>query len=163
MTTNDDVVPIPIDDLRRAFHVDGSFRDIFVADTNLTDWEHAYEYLRHLASSGIAHIASEPDPLPAVMQDIFGLRRDKGARLEVHLSKVQINCFLFSEDEIEFDVDPRELKSDADMQSVASFMRGLGSALARPVHLTEENVHQWRWLTFDPISESWTFEPEQAR
>jgi hypothetical protein len=35
-------------------------------------------------------------------------------------------------------------------------MRGLGEAVGRPIHLTEENMHDWRWLTFAPETGQWT-------
>lgn len=78
----------------------------------------------------------------------------------MHLGHVQLNCFFFGELEIEFDLSPKEVASEAEARSILSFMRGLGRVTGRQVHLTEENVHDWRWLTFDPASDGWEFKAE---
>ena len=153
-------LPLPWADLRQAFHVDGSLRDIVVVDTDLGDWERAYAYVRQLGAAADARLKSDPDPLPAYVREVFALHDEQSTRLEVHLGHVQLNCFFFGELEIEFDFSPKAIASETEARSIVSFMRGLGQATGRPVHLTEENVHEWRWLTFDPASNEWAFKPD---
>jgi hypothetical protein len=159
MSLDHDQLPVPWVDLSRAFHVDGSFRDIVIGDTDLRDWERAYEFVRSLDEEGLARLEPDPDPLPSTVSEIIALRQDRSVRLGVHLGNVLLNCFFFGELEIEFDLDPKEVASEAEALSVVSFIRRLGRATGRPAHLTEESSHDLRWLTFDPSSDSWTFEP----
>jgi len=159
MTTDEVALPVPWADLRRAFHVDGSLRDIVVVDTAVSDWERAYEYVLELGAAETARLAADPDPLPSGLPEIFARRDEQGAMLAVFLGKVQLDCFFFGETEIEFDLSPKEVGSETEARSVLSFMRGLGRAIGRPVHLTEESVHNCRWLTFDPAEDLWIFEP----
>lgn len=160
MTTDELGLPIPWADLRQAFHIDGSLRDIVVVDTDLGDWERAYGYVRQLGAAADSRLESDPDPLPGTVLEVFALHDERSTRLEVHLGQVQLNCFFFGEMEIEFDLSPKAVASEAEARSILSFMRGLGRATGRPVHLTEENVHEWRWLTFEPASNGWEFKPE---
>jgi len=137
-------------DLRRAFAQDGSLRDIVIQGATSADWARAIDYVGRLGTSGLARVESDPDPLPPSIEAIIALRQDRMVILSVFLDLVQLNCFFFGGDEIEFDLSPNEVSSEPAARSVMAFMQGLGDAVRRPVHLTEENVHNWRWLTYAP-------------
>jgi len=80
--------------------------------------------------------------------------------LGINLEEVRLNCHFFGELEIEFDVRPKDVDTEARARLLLNFMHGLGHALGRPVHLTEENIHEWRRLTFYPGTEAWTAHPD---
>lgn len=155
----DEGLPIPWKDLRRAFNFDGSLRDIVVLKADRQLWQQAIDYVRQLDRAGSVHMDESAPPLPNDVGDIFALSAQGEARLTIDLGGIRVNCFFFADDEIEFDLDPREVTSEADATSLLSFVRGLGEAAGRKVHLTEENAHEWRWLTFDPVTSAWSFDP----
>jgi hypothetical protein len=50
-----------------------------------------------------------------------------------------INCHFFTEQEIELDLDPREVNSEERLNSLFRFMKVLGKHLGKEVILTLEN------------------------
>lgn len=155
----DERLPIPWKDLRRAFNFDGSLRDIVVLEADRQLWQQTIDYVRQLNCAGSVRLDEGAPPLPDDVGNIFALSAQGEARLSIDLGRIRVNCFFFADDEIEFDLDPREVTSEEDATSLLGFMRGLGEAAGRNVHLTEENAHDWRWLTFDPATSAWSFEP----
>jgi hypothetical protein len=160
MDGRDSSLPVPWSQLQAALKPDGSLRDIVVLDTTMEDWERAYRFVRGLFTSGDARLVPDPDPLPKSILDVFALTAsDTMPKLGIHLGDVRLNCHFFGEREIEFDVWPSDVSTEARAELLLTFMDGLATAVGRPVHLTEENVHEWRWLTFDPGTGAWTTHP----
>lgn len=52
---------------------------------------------------------------------------------------MQINCYFFTEEEIEMDVDPKEISSKESYESLLSFLEWLSSSLGRNTYVTFEN------------------------
>jgi hypothetical protein len=59
----------------------------------------------------------------------------------------------FSEGEIECDIDPREVTSQADLDAVLSLMRQLGDATKKQVILTYENCSNSPLLSYLPTTQ----------
>ena len=161
MDARDANLPVPWPYLQTALRPDGSLRDIVVLDTTIDDWDRAYRFVGGLAASGEAQLVPDPGPLPETISEVFALRTgDNMPMLGINLGDVRLNCHFFGELEIEFDVRPNDVHTEARARSLLTFMHGLAQAVDRPVHLTEENVHEWRWLTFDPRTDTWTAPPD---
>ena len=156
-----DLLPVPWAELKDAFKSDGSWRDIYVLETDLLAWERVLVWLRGLAGSGVARLEYEPDPLPETVATIMERHATTGGGpLKIFASGLQINCHFFGEEEIEFDIDPREVKGPTEARVLLDLMRGLATVANGPVHLTEENLSDQRWLTYDPRSSEWQFLPK---
>ncbi len=69
--------------------------------------------------------------------------------------RLSINCHFFTTEEIEFDIDPREITGESDFQALTEFMRFVGLKLSRRVALTPEGGPDEMLLEYDPISENW--------
>ena len=132
---------------------DGAWRDIYVVGANLEDWQCLLDEL----------IASMPHDIDFYIQGnkvssapsakvIFERRHETSTLLQVTLGKVHLNCHFFCEEEIEFDLDPREMKSDEDLQAVKAFMRTLANVTNKPAILTHENDQEAVILTVQPES-----------
>jgi len=158
---NEAELPAAWSDMRDVFEVDGSLRDIVVTGTHLDDWERAYDFVRKLVADGKARLETDPHPLPALSQ-IFALRAERSVVLSMHLGSVRVNCFFFDEEEIEFDVDPRDVPAENEARVVTSFMEGLAHATERQVRLTGEGAHDRPWLWFEPSQNAWTFDSSPA-
>ena len=52
----------------------------------------------------------------------------------------QVNCHFFVEDEIEFDLDPREVTGPNQVEAIVGFMTLLGDVTGKAVTLTMENT-----------------------
>jgi hypothetical protein len=61
-----------------------------------------------------------------------------------------VNCHFFSESEIEFDIDPREVISQAELDILLIFLQQVGNAVHHPVVLTPENGPKHPIISYEP-------------
>ena len=115
----------------------------------------------------------EPAAPPQRVEAIFEAGRTQGVLLCFLVGEATMNCHFFVEDEIEFDLDPREIGGPAQAEALTGFMALLGRATAKTVVLTMENAREaviFRysvesdevvWVEADPGSspddEGWSF------
>ena len=66
-----------------------------------------------------------------------------------------MNCHFFIVDEIELDVDPREITAQSDHHALLAFVRHVALGLQKQALLTPENGEDTPFLTFDPAQDSW--------
>ena len=140
-------------------------RDVVVSDAQGSDWDLALATLRG---------ASESDDAIQIIEDIEGSAVDAFAddgvflgdgvprRVLVKLAgEADAHAHFFAVDEIEFDVDPREL-SPRSGPALLRFMEILATSTSRPCLLTPENVHHRPMLAFDPTSGAFSMFGSQA-
>lgn len=138
------------DDLKAEFTWDGGWRDICVADTSIADWAAALEMIRTAGfrlkfTNDGAESASPDDVLR-----IFSKPRETSLLLAVFVGAVQLNCYFFAESEIEFDLDPREVVGQTELDAVIAFMRKLASCTQKYALMTPENAHQAPFIRVAP-------------
>ena len=97
---------------------------------------------------------TEPTLLPQYVADVFKLRTTDTAWMKLFIGPIQVNCHFFG-NPIEFDIDPNEARTPAGATALVEFVEGLGQAVVMPVSLTEDSMHEWVWLTYDPSAEAW--------
>ena len=59
--------------------------------------------------------------------------------LKIDFNGVNFHCYFFLPDQIEFDIDPREIKTVTDFESIEKFMISISKTLKNQVTLTGEN------------------------
>ena len=130
---------------------DGSLRDIYVHHTTVADWQ----WLLDRANSLGAMYAFDGlgATLPSAI-DIFN-NRSGGHLLTLDISKVTLHCHFFVADEIEIDINPREIKSEAQHEAVLRFVAMLANALAKPASITPENSPEAPFAVFLPDAGVW--------
>jgi hypothetical protein len=97
---------------------------------------------------------NEPHALPAAIADVFRRSTSRTCFWEIQLTPtIEANCHFFTEDEIEFDLDPREILSASDLDAVCAFVQAVGRALRRPVHVCQEGDPPWPQddVRYDPM------------
>jgi hypothetical protein len=143
-------------DLKSAFAVDGSLRDLYILDTTVEDWQRLLDFL---ASSGYPTRLTEHDetaPLPRRADDIPWATEDGVAVLEVDIGGPVLLCHFFSVDEIEFDFEPGEVTSPAHLAALVVFMQRVSSKMRKPIRLSPENESEIALLEYDPRTNSMT-------
>lgn len=128
--------------LDKVFLNDGSLRDIYVLDVDLDDWQKFYEWI--YLSSWETKLYKDGLETVNEIKSVVKLFEDK----EIHSILLSIdidgaaliNCHFFSKDEMEFDVNPIEIKSLYEANAVFEFMRKLSSILGKEILLAEENI-----------------------
>lgn len=134
------------DECRTAFYVDGSLRDIYVLRTTLADWDKFLQFASTLKAlyfhDGIL------ESIPKYATGLFG-KNVHASLLHIEVESLVLNCHFFCVEEIELDIDPELLTSQADLINVLCFITRLGKALAKDVALADENAPDSIWFRYD--------------
>jgi hypothetical protein len=124
--------------------------DIYVFDTGAHDWELLLGLLRDgpfkLTFSG----DSRPCPLPSTVREIFEMKATTAVSLNIDFSGLTANCFFFTPEEIELDIDPREFRFETQLNSLSTLIAGIGDLLNKEVVLALENSPQQRVTVYSP-------------
>lgn len=152
------------DKCRADFEWDGSWRDIYVHGTCLSDWDQLLGALPswqcEIEFTGNGQSVS----LPASSEAIFAQRAEHALLLRVNAAGILLNAHFYSPDEIEFDLDPREVQTARDMEALTTFMARLGDLLRKRVTLTPENGPEDPILEYDPAARETRYhEPQHGR
>ncbi|MGN7783523.1 hypothetical protein ACTJIJ_03315 [Niabella sp. 22666] len=126
----------------KVYYCDGSLRDIYVLKTNIEDnkkWvdfvnEHyVIEWFNGLTQTNERQIDFE------VVEGYLNGDHDLCSSASILLGKIRINNHFYGDAEIENDIDPREINSMEDHESIIKYMINLSQILGKPVILTPEN------------------------
>jgi len=127
-------------DHKTAFEPDGSWRDIYISNTNINDWQKVLDYLRESAYDiSYRYGYGVPIELPKTVQEVFAIHNEKLVLLTINIGGISVNSHFFTESEIEFDIDPREI-DEIRLARLFDFMQQIGNLLEKEVVLTEENA-----------------------
>ncbi|MFZ5893858.1 MAG: hypothetical protein ACOY0T_22545 [Myxococcota bacterium] len=141
---------IPWDDVSDEFAWEGSWRDICLQETSISDWRAVWRVLR----SGGLELTYAVDDVktapPENVDEVFAQPREHTFLAAIVVAGVHLNCHFFSELEIEFDLDPREITHQVQLDAVIAFMATLASATGRIALMTPENTHDAPFLRVAP-------------
>lgn len=140
------------------FYPDGGLRDIYILDTLIDDWARVWEVLS--ASDALAFdVDGVAHELPNDVREAFHLRSSHSVTAWYRLGKQQLNCHFFSEEEVEFDLHPRDVDGPAEAERLSQFLIMLGRATTKEVRLTEENEREAVIARYSPVSDSVIWSP----
>ena len=126
--------------VRDEFAFDGSWRDICILRTDITDWQRMLDAIRSSGYKLVYFRNDQPIDLPAEASDTFPMPGECDRRLSVWFADVLANCHFFTVEEIEFDIDPREVKGQHELDALFGFMRCLAQAVGKETVLAAENM-----------------------
>ena len=129
-------------DVKGEFAFDGSWRDIYVFGADMAAWQRMLDGLRS-AGYDLAYLRDgKSTELPARAENAFPVEGECDRMLSVRFSGVLANCHFFMPEEIEFDIDPREVKGQAQLDALFGFMRCLAVSVSRDAVLCPENCSE---------------------
>ena len=149
-----------LEDCREAFHCDGSLRDIYVLNTTREDWNNFLTWLR-CGDYRLTYTRDGEEARPPTLADDLLEDAEHSHNLVVDVDGVSLCCHFFSTNEIELDLVPNEVASQAALDGVLSFMVGLGTCLSTDVILTEENRLEDIWFTYTHADKQLRIEAER--
>ena len=120
------------------FKPDGSLRDIYIQNTSIEDWGKLIDLLnseynlKYLSKNKI-----DKDEVLKYLKDETGEVECSTASIQIE--NIKINCHFFLIEQIEFDIEPSEIKTKSDFEKVVSFMNLISSTLKKQITLTGEN------------------------
>ncbi|MFJ7973690.1 hypothetical protein [Psychrobacillus sp. NPDC096389] len=135
--------------LDNVFFNDGSLRDIYVLDVDLVDWQKFYDWI-YLSRWEITLYKDGLETVNEIKNviELFEERENHSILLSIDIDGAAlINCHFFSKDEMEFDVNPIDIKSLNEANAVFGFMKKLSSVLDKEIFLTEENMPEHPLVT----------------
>lgn len=95
----------------KIYYWDGSWRDIYVLQTNRGDWKKWSEYVNKNYRIDWFNSKSYKDENLIdfnVIEEFWSGNRDLCSTAKIFIGKIQINAHFFDEAEMENDIDPRE-------------------------------------------------------
>ncbi|MFJ1936554.1 hypothetical protein ACIOGZ_28320 [Kitasatospora sp. NPDC088160] len=144
------------DDVRNFFDPDlmGALPDVCVAGTSVEDWQAVFDLVR---SSGWTWEYSEGRvavPLPPVVEVLSRPADAETVNLQVWPVPAMLAIFRpMSAEEIDFDVDLRELQGQEGVDVLCGFFTAVGRRLGKPVVMTAEGDYGNPVLGFDPAAD----------
>ena len=135
------------------FEPDGAWRDIYVQDITIDDWEKLIDFLN--ANFTLSFNGNCPNQIDK--DYIVRYLNDKSGKLEsrtliIKLNRVSLFCHFFLPDQIEFDLDPQNIESYNDFKKVEEFMLSVSTVLKSQVTLTFENDIKYPLIKIDVIN-----------
>ncbi len=121
------------------FEPDGGLRDIVVAGMTPNDWT---KFLHHLASH--RHLwtpVRDHEPTAQLPASYDEIEPEAHSLLAKGALPGQLNAW-FLGDELEIDLDPREITDDSDVEILHATMRELGRLFQRDVTMSFEGSHE---------------------
>ena len=137
-------------DIKWIFEPDGSLRDIYVQDVTISDWENLIDFLN--LNYDIKFGENEKNQIDKeyviqYLKDETGEMESKS--LKIDFNGVNFHSYFFLSDQIEFDIDPREIKTIKDFESIEKFMVSINKTLKNQVTLTGENSPEFPLFKID--------------
>jgi hypothetical protein len=126
----------------KIYYWDGSWRDIYVLQTSLDDNKKWTDYVNenyHIEWFNGLTQSDEKKVDFEVIKEYWNGNQDLCSTAKIFIAKIQINNHFFVDNEIENDIDPREINSIEDHEIVVKYMTDLSNLLGKPVILTPEN------------------------
>ncbi|MBS7530508.1 hypothetical protein IC619_008395 [Hazenella sp. IB182353] len=137
--------------LTNIFYKDGSLRDVYIFDTDEYEWRKFLNLLKTIPFicefmvNGI-----ESNHIHFDIQDILKLSDEKNVLFIINLDGVKIHCHFFCIEEIELDINPKEINNYRAMNLVFEFMKTISNKLNKEVIITPENMPTYPLLTIYP-------------
>ena len=132
------------------FAWDGSWRDIYIVGSTIDDWQRILDALLDHSPPPLLYIDGAAAPFPPNAKAIFEQRRVSSPLLQVAAGNVVLNCHFFDDEEVEFDLDPREVRDEEDLRAITDFMSRMANATGKATVLTHENTKSAVILTMSP-------------
>ncbi len=136
---------------RQDFEPDGGLRDIYLYDTTMDCWRRLYVMLR--AYYALEYfVDSQSHELPTSVDEAIATKLTSSPMLAVQVGAMKVHCHFFLTTEIEMDIDPRQVTSQAALDDLLAFLRRVGDTLSRPISMCYEGGPQYTFLTYEPAA-----------
>jgi hypothetical protein len=145
--------------VQQEFEFDGSWRDLYAFHTTLDDWQKLLDFLHgsrlniEFSSDGETRVLSND------AAECFQLARESSCLCTIRFSGVAVKCHFFQVEEIEFDLDPREIVGQDELDNLFAFMRAIANVLEKDIVLTPENAPSYVIFRAVPRQLAITYDP----
>ena len=124
-----------------SFEWDGSWRDLYIFRTTSHDWNKLLHFIASGSYAAELFVGGEAIYGIWPTADDMIVQYDRPlAHLKFQVGGIGLKCHFFELDQIEFDLDPREVGSAAAWRELCVFMIDIAVNLEKPCFLTYENM-----------------------
>lgn len=128
----------------KIYYLDGSFRDVVVKNTSLEDWGEMIYFLNknYKVKQKFLSLHREESFIDFDLVKKYWLGEGINmSTVSVYLDSIIINTHFFSDVEIEFDINPKEINSLEDDIKITKFIKELSNLLNKEVVITPQDEH----------------------
>lgn len=130
---------------------DGSLRDVVLVGAGADGW---HKLIRFAMAYRATYKADGEETTFPGMSEVFQ-RHDASHCLSIWVGEAAANCHFFLEDEIEFDLAPREVHGPKEHDAVLEFVERAAQALGVNASITPEGAQKSPFMTFNVKSMNW--------
>lgn len=117
----------------------GGLIEIYVLCTSADDWRRTVEWMRE--ENLIDSFTYMDEEVPAqVTSDLFEENGDTSFQMAIQIGRQVWTTGFYSSTEIDFQGDPRSIRSVEDLVQIVDFMKGLSQVMSKRVVLVSETV-----------------------
>jgi len=145
---------IPWNTCKQDFEWDGSWRDIYVTPASLDDWKAVFPLLRAQSDAEFIRESGSVSIPDSLDESFF---TDSRPTLRFRVGGVLVVFHFFTPEEIECDIDPREVTGQASLDAVLTFVQQLGDLTRKRTVLTPENCSDHPIISYDPESREFEY------
>jgi len=140
-------------DIEWIFEKDGALRDIYVQNATISDWKKVvnllnseYELTFGVYEDNLIH-EIDFGYVKTMFADETGELETKSATVD--LNGIVVKCYFFLENQIEFDINPTEIKTESDFNKITDFMKSISTKLEKQITLCGENQPEFPLIKID--------------
>jgi len=138
------------EDIKWIFEPDGALRDIYVQDVGQSDYRKLINLLNSqykLKFGGEYSNQIDFDYIQKMWNDETGKIEIKS--LTINLEGITVKSHFFIPEQIEFDIQPRQISQLSDFDKVLNFMENISKVIGKQVTLTNENRIEFPLIKID--------------
>ena len=139
--------------IEKVLYCDGSYRDIYIRPVTKNDWQKFLVYIKNELDVQFFKDGVTVDFSHLGFDEIFCQTNGHAILMVINLKPVTLNCNFFTIEEIELDIDPKEVIDFEVYNRVIDFIKKLSMALNKEVILTPENCPDKQLLSCSPLGE----------
>jgi hypothetical protein len=143
---------------RQEFAPDGALRDIYILNTNPEHWRKLFKILKSAFELDY-RVDGNDQPIPSNVDEIFALNGVTHPLMRFQTAGVTVACHFFSFEQIELDVDPREVNSQTAFDGLISLVKLIGDGLNERVIMTYESDEQHPFISYEPSKSQFVYSP----
>ncbi|GAB3714000.1 hypothetical protein GCM10027592_53470 [Spirosoma flavus] len=126
----------------KVYQCDGSLRDLYVLNTTQEDWQKWFRLINE--SYSVEFYDGQTERVETIIDSDLAIeyldgKIDSLVSATIKLGAVIVKCYFFADQEIENDIDPREVTSIDDHIRLVDYIIAVSKCLNKPVIQTEEN------------------------
>jgi hypothetical protein len=142
--------------VQHLFEWDVALLDVYVFNADADLWQRLLDALRTSGYGLDFHVDGDVGVLPEHAAQVFALRQEADTCLSVWAGDLRINFHFFTLEQIEFDIDPRDV-NETSLSDLLVFLRYIGLHLQRRVVLTPEGAEDLTLLAYEPEGNRWEY------